>query len=217
MKFLFGFGFLSAFVLYFFGGLGGTASGLSGEGHQFAFESDKSTEQLYKEYNRFVPSISEEREKVSFMFFGSSKMMMTIEESNENNAYVSKLLKVDGQKSTRYAVRLTPIDGGNKTRVEGEVQSYPLENDGRLETMKSEPAIAEMLKRIGGAPVDLGSAVTAFGAISNMKKDQITIAQREAEMQFEEEKRRAIAAHDAQINAGLTPQGSAQFSGYGSR
>ena len=217
MKFLLGFGLLAAIVLYFFGGMGVAPNGLSGEGRQFAFDSNKSASELYREYNRFAPALSEDREKLSFMFFGSYKAQMTIDEANQDNAFVSKMIKVDGQKSTRYVVRLTPIEGGSKTHVEGEVQSYALENDGRLETMKSEPAIAELLKRIGGAPVDLGSAVTAFGAINDMKRDQATIALREAEMERNEARRRSIEENDARINAGLTPQGSEEFSNYAGR
>ena len=215
MKFLFGFGFLAAFMLYFFGGMGGQASGLSGEGHHFAFDSDMSAEKLYREYDRFVPTDINDREKAGLMLFGSLSVKVTIEDANIPGTLVAKLIKVDGQKSTRYAIRLTPIEGTNKTHVEGEVENYPLKNDGRFETMKSETSVAELLKRIGGAPLDVGTAAAAFGAINNIQRDQATMMERNArsaldaiEQQGDAARREADREHDARIDAGLTPQGS---------
>ena len=219
MKFLFGFGFLAAFMLYFFGGMGGQASGLSGEGHHFAFDSDKSAEELFIEYNRFVPTDINDREKAGLMLFGSLSAKVTIEDANIPGTLVAKLIKVDGQKSTRYAIRLTPIEGTNKTHVEGEVQNYPLENDARFETMKSETSVAELLKRVGGAPLDIGTAAAAFGAINNIQRDQATMMHREArsaleaaKMESDAARREADREHDARIDAGLTPEGSGSYS-----
>ncbi len=222
MKILLVFGAIAAAIVYFFSGLAGSSTGLSGAGTQFAFNSDKPTDELYRKYDRFVRIDDGDTMKASFMFFGTAGRNMTVEEPGKTKDVVSKMLKVDGEDATRIVIHLTPLDGGKRTRVEGEVETYPIKNDDRLQTMKSSAAIAELLKREGGAPLDMGSATAAIGAASGMAQDKATLELRSKEFELVMQQRREKAAQDlinakreAQINSGLTPQGSQVFNQQG--
>jgi hypothetical protein len=218
MKILVIFGAIAAAILYFFSGIAGTTSGMSGSGTHFEFDSDKSTEALYNRYDRFVKIDNGDAMQASFMFFGTPNRKMTVEEPGKDKETVSKMLKVDGENATRIVVRLTPLDGGKRTHVEGEVENYPIRNDDRLQTMKSSAAIAELLKREGGAPLDMGSATAALTAATGIARDKQTLEMRSKEFKMMMQERQDKAAQDlinaqreAQINAGLTPQGSAGY------